>query len=953
MPPLVPNFAAELTLSLFMKKFFIVALTLCISTSAFSQTGFLRGKVYDQISGEALFGAAVIKKGTTTGAVADFDGNFSLTLEPGTHTIEVQFVSYQSKTIEGVEIVAGQTTTLDIPISEDVTELESVVVTAEVIRNNDVGLLSVQKKSINTMDGISSASFRRVGDSNLSSAMNRVTGVTIQGDKYVYVRGLGDRYTKTSLNGMIIPGLDPDRNDVQVDLFPTGVLENVIVYKTFTPNLVGDFAGGLVNIQTKAFPEEKTSSASLSFGYNPAMHFNSNAVSYKGSSTDALGWDNGARALPISANASIPTLPNSFVEETTKKFSPLLGTSRSTNFMNTNFSLSHGNQVQRSKVTWGYNAIFNYTNTNTFYEGFARKRFEKDRTSAEVSLERDFTAVGDLSTNNVLWSALGTLAAKVENHTIGTNMFHTQNGVSTALDREIDFTTLNNPTLVHNDILAYTQRQMTNNILYGKHQFGKLRVDWTNSLLVSGISDPDYRDTRINEDDGEFAFKNGGTINRFWRELKETNESFKADVVYELNDNNKLKAGGMVAFKWREFTVNSFNYAPISTFEVKQNDPNWLLTNPNLYSVENPGGLYIQNNSNAYNNYDGSQSTYAAYVMNEMNITSKLKSIYGVRVENVKMFYTGVRLNEDNSSQLENNTKTLDKTNLLPSLNFVYALQENMNLRASFNKTLARPSFKEKSSAFIEDPITRIQFSGNLDLKQAQILNYDLRWEYFFTPGEMVSASVFYKDFTDHIALVFFPNNPGQLKPRNVGEAQVYGAEFEVRKDLSFITPALQNFSIGSNVSIVASRVNRKTVTVSEQGQTEYDSEVSYKGGDASSVKLYREMTGQSPYVVNAYLLYQNDEIGFSTNLSYNVQGETITFIGISNIPDVYQKPFNSLNLNVTQQFGGSRQSALSLSAKNLLNAKDQQVYKFGDQEELFSLYMPQRLFSLKYTYTF
>ncbi|WP_339814910.1 TonB-dependent receptor [uncultured Imperialibacter sp.] len=936
-----------------MKKFFIVALAVCISSSAFSQTGFLRGKVYDQISGEALFGAAVIKKGTTTGAVADFDGNFSLTLEPGTHTIEVQFVSYQSKTIEGVEIVAGQTTTLDIPISEDVTELESVVVTAEVIRNNDVGLLSVQKKSINTMDGISSASFRRVGDSNLSSAMNRVTGVTIQGDKYVYVRGLGDRYTKTSLNGMIIPGLDPDRNDVQVDLFPTGVLENVIVYKTFTPNLVGDFAGGLVNIQTKAFPEEQTSSASLSFGYNPAMHFNSNAVSYKGSSTDALGWDNGARALPISASASIPTLPNSFVEETTKKFSPLLGTSRSTNFMNTNFSLSHGNQVQRNKVTWGYNAIFNYTNTNTFYEGFTRKRFEKDRTSAEVSLERDFTAVGDLSSNNVLWSALGTLAAKVDNHTIGTNIFRTQNGVSTALDREIDFTTLNNPTHIHNDILAYTQRQMTNNILYGKHQFGRLRVDWTNSLLFSGITDPDYRDTRINEDDDTYAFRNGGGIDRFWRELKETNESFKADLTYDLNDNNKLKAGAMVALKWREFKVNAYNYDPLEAFQIEQNDANWLLTDANLYSAENPRGLYVQNNSNAYNNYDGSQSTYAAYVMNEMNITSKLKSIYGVRVENVKMFYTGIRLNEDNSSQLEENTKTLDKTNLLPSLNFVYALQENMNLRASFNKTLARPSFKEKSSAFIEDPITRIQFSGNLDLKQAQILNYDLRWEYFFTPGEMVSASVFYKDFTDHIALVFFPNNPGQLKPRNVGEAQVYGAEFEVRKDLSFITPALQNFSIGSNVSIVASRVNRKTVTVSEQGQTEYDSEVSYKGGDASSVKLYREMTGQSPYVVNAYLLYQNDEIGFSTNLSYNVQGETITFIGISNIPDVYQKPFNSLNLNVTQQFGGSRQSALSFTAKNLLNAKDQQVYKFGNEEELFSLYMPQRLFSLKYTYTF
>lgn len=936
-----------------MKKIYLVLLAFCVSTLAYSQNGFLRGKIYDQESGESLFGASVIKQGTTNGAVADFDGNYSISLEPGVHTIEVRFVSYQSKVIEGVEVVAGQVTTLNIPLGEDVQQLESVVVTAEVIRNNDAALLAVQKKAVNTMDGISAASFKRVGDSNLSSAMNRVTGVTVQGDKYVYVRGLGDRYTKTSLNGVIIPGLDPDRNDVQIDLFPTGVLENVMVYKTFTPDLVGDFAGGLVNIQTKAFPEEKATSVSVSAGYNPAMHYRSNTPTYAGSATDIFGWDNGVRALPIPSNTPIPTLPNSFVEETTKKFSPVLGTGRSSNAMNSSFSLSHGNQIQLTKVTWGYNAILNYVNTNTFYEGFTRKQYEKDRTSDEVELERDFTGAGDLSSNSVLWSALGTLAAKIDNHTIGTNILHTQNGVSTALDRVMNFTTLNNPTTIHNDILSYTQRHMTNNTIYGKHQLGKWRVDWSNSIMDSGISDPDYRDTRINEDDGMLAFRNGGTINRFWRELSEINETFKSDVAYDLNDNNTIKAGGMVALKWREFSVNSFTYDPLESFQVEQNDPNWLLKDENLYSDENPRGLYIQNISNAYNNYDGRQSVYAGFIMNEMKVSSKLKAIYGLRVENVKMFYTGVRLMEDNSTEVENNSKTLDETNLLPSLNFVYALRDDMNLRASFNKTVARPSFKEKSSAFIEDPITRVVFSGNLDLKQAEILNYDLRWEYFSSPGEMFSASLFYKDFSNHIALVFFPNNPGQLKPRNVGEARVYGAELEFRKSLSFVAPALEDFSMGANLSFVASEVNRNTVVVSESGETEYESEVAYKGGDENSVATYRQMTGQSPYVVNSYLMYQNDENGFSANLSYNVQGETITFIGISNIPDVYQKPFNSLNLNISQQFGAKRQSAVSLSAKNLLNAEDQQVYKFGDEEELFSLYKPQRLFTLKYSYTF
>ncbi|MEP2023927.1 MAG: TonB-dependent receptor [Reichenbachiella sp.] len=931
--------------------FTLVLFVAAISTSM-AQQGFLRGKVIDGSNGEGLFGATITKQGTTQGSVADFDGNFSLELAAGTHNIVIQFVSYQPQTIEGVVIAEGEVTNINVTLSEDVQQLEAVVVTAEQIRDNEVALMAVQRKSANTIDGISSAAFKKVGDSNLSSAMKRVTGVTVQGGKYVYVRGLGDRYTKTSMNGMIVPGLDPDRNDVQIDIFPTAILENVMVYKTFSPNLSGDFAGGLVDIQTKAFPEEKSTSISLSIGYNPDMHFKSNNVSYDGSGTDVLGWDNGQRDLPIAAGTNIPTLPNDFVAETTRKFDPTMGVDRSTNFMNTGISVLHRNQIQGNKVTWGYNAILNYKNTNTFYEGFIRKRYEKDRTSSEVSLLRDFSGVGDLSSNNVLWSGLATLAAKTDNHTIGTTLLHSQNGVSTALKRELNFSTLNNPTNINNDILAYTQRSMTNNIIYGKHNFDKLRIEWTNSLLFSKISDPDYRDTRINEDDGEFGFKNGGDINRFWRELDEINESFKADFTYNLNDKNKLKAGGLMSFRNREFNVYQYAYEPIEVFTVEYNDANWLLQEENLYSSTNTDGLYIQDNSNAYNNYEGRQSIFAGYLMNEMQVTPKLKSIYGVRVENVQMYYSGVRLNEDNTQSVLDDENTMDKTNILPSVSLVYALRDDMNLRGSFNKTVARPSFKEKSSAFIEDPITRIRFSGNLDIKQAEILNYDLRWEYFFTASEMFSVSFFYKDFTNHIALVFFPNSPGQLKPRNVGEASVYGSEVEVRKNLGGLSPVLENFSVGGNFSYVISKVNRKTVAVNEEGQSEYDSEVAYEGS-SEGVEQYRDMTGQSPYVVNGYLNYENNFLGITGNLSYNVQGETITFIGTSNVADVYTKSFNSLNFKVSKTFGEAANSQLSFSAKNLLNDKQRQVYKLGNEEELFSLYEPGRLFQLKYTYTF
>ena len=928
--------------------FVLIVCAINISTAQ----GFLRGQIIDGANGEGLFGATITKQGTTQGTVADFDGNFSLSLEAGTHNIVVQFVSYQPQTIEGVVIKDGEVTNINVTLSEDIQQLEAVVVTAEQIRDNEVALMSIQKKSANTIDGISSAAFKKVGDSNLSSAMKRVTGVTVQGGKYVYVRGLGDRYTKTSMNGMIVPGLDPDRNDVQIDIFPTAILENVMVYKTFSPNLSGDFAGGLVDIQTKAFPEEKTTSVSLSLGYNPDMHFKSNSVNYKGSGTDFLGWDNGKRDIPVAVGTEIPTDPNDALGQTTRNFNSTLGVDRATNFMNTGLSVLHRNQIQKENVTWGYNAIFNYKNSNTFYEGFERKRYEKDRTTSEVSLIRDFTGVGDLSTNNVLWSALGTLAAKTNNHTIGTSLLHTQNGVSTALTREMNFTALNNPTNIHNDILAYTQRSMTNNITYGKHSFDKLRIEWSNSLLFSKISDPDYRDTRINEDDGSFGFKNGGAINRFWRELDEVSESFKIDFTYNLNDQNKLKSGGLMTFRNRDFNIYQYAYEPLEVFDVQYNDPNWILSDENIYSSSNTDGLYIQDNSNDYNNYEGRQSIFAGYIMNEMQVTPKLKSIYGVRVENVQMNYSGVRLNEDNSSEVLDNVKTMNETNLLPSVSLVYALRDDMNLRGSFNKTLARPSFKEKSSAFIEDPITRTRFSGNLDIKQAEILNYDLRWEYFFTASEMFSVSFFYKDFTDHIALVFFPNSPGQLKPRNVGEASVYGTEFEVRKNLGMISPTLENLSVGGNLSIVVSKVNRQTVIVSEEGESEYDSEVGYKG-TSEGVSEYREMSGQSPYVVNGYLNYENNVLGLTGNLSYNVQGETISFIGTSNVPDVYTKPFHSLNLKVSKSFGEEAKSQVSFSAKNLLNQKQQQVYKFGNEEELFSLYKPGRLFQIKYTYTF
>lgn len=933
-----------------MKKNITLIAAILLASSLYSQNGFLRGQVIDGSTGEPLFGATVVKVGTTNGAVADFDGNYSLSLPAGNHTIAFQSVGFVTITKENVVVTEGETTSLEVVLGEDVQQLATVTVTAEVVRDNDIGMLLVQKKSINTVDGISSGTFKKVGDSNLSAAMGRVTGVSVQSGKYVYVRGLGDRYTKTAINGMIIPGLDPDRNDVQIDIFPTGILENVVVYKTFSPNLTGDFTGGLVDIQTKSFPDQKSTSVSLSLGFNPNMHFNSNYLKYDGSSTDFLGFDNGARDLPVNPDVDIESN-----NENTKLFNSTLGGERATSAMNTGFSFSHRNQVQKNNITWGYNALFTYSNRVNHFEGFERRRYERDITGEEVELLRDYTAAGDLSSNEVLWSGLVSLVAKTKNHTIGTNFLKIENGVSSALKRTRNNSSLNNPTFLYNDILTYTDRSMFNNITHGKHQFGKLRFSWANSLIFSNQHEPDYRETAINLDDGELGFRNGGLINRFWRNLEEVNESARFDFDYELNEKNKVKAGATFSIRNRDFNVYQYTYQNRNSSNVDSTNPNDLLQDDNIISDTRPNGLAIERFAapEAFS-YNGGQTGFAAYLMHETHLTEKFKSIYGLRLEKTKMIYSGlVERNDDSGvSDFLTDQEVLDETNLLPSLSFIYSLNEDMNLRASYNKTLARPSFKEKSEILLQDPISQIIFSGNIDLRQSEINNYDLRWEYFFRPGELFSTSLFYKDFTDHIALVAFDNVPNQIAPRNVGDAKAFGAEFELRKRLSFLGSSFENIMFGSNLSFIYSKVDRQTVPVNKVGLSEYQSEVDYRNTD-QGVERYRNMSLQAPYSVNAFLNYESNENGITANLSYNVQGETLTYVSASNVPEVYTRPFHSFNMQISKNFGEEQNSSVSLSAKNLFNDDNELFYKLDEEERPFSFQSPGRLFTLKYTYNF
>lgn len=914
--------------------------------------GFIRGKITDRQTGEGLYGATVMKQGTGIGVVADFDGNFSLSLEPGMHTIVLTFISFQTQTVENVAVKAGEVTTLNFVMTPIASELEAVVVTGEALRDTETGITTFQRKSANVIDGVSNQTFKKTGDRDLASAMGRVTGVSVQSGKFVYVRGLGDRYTRTTLNSMTIPGLDPDRNDVQIDIFPTSVLENVIVYKTFSPNLPGDFSGGIVDVETKNFPEQKTTAVSFGLRFNPDMNLNDNFLVYEGGKTDWLGFDDGTRALPFPSSTVVPDVSSrdaSAVESLTRALNPQLATQRKRSFLNSSLSFSHGNQINKRNYTIGYTAIFNYQSRFEYYDDAEFGNYTREDNKSDKNFFAEEIRKGELSRRSVLWSGLVSAALKFDKHSFSATFFRTQNGVSETSDRISRNFDQTQATLYEN-ILTYSQRSVTNGLITGTHQFGKMRLDWKNAYTIARTYDPDFRETAIDISNPEMPTLNTGAgagIRRFWRDLNEFNENFKADFTLPYGTTHKLQFGAAVLYKDRKFDV--FNYR-INTTERSgvPLDADYFLKPENIWTGAEKRGTYLEGNPEATNNYEAVSGVYAAYIMTEMAL-GKLKAVYGARLEKAAMYYTGV----DSRGNVFDNVQTLNQTNILPSVNLVYGLSATLNARGSFGQTLARPSFKEKSAAQIYDPITKRFFNGNLELRQTIINNYDLRIENFFENGDMISLSAFYKQFDGHIELVTYDVAPDNVKPRNAGGSLVYGVEFEARKNLAFVSPMFSNFTLGTNITLANSQVELQSVIVNESGLTELESRQN-NAREGEVVEAVRPMAGQSPYLVNAYLNY-SDASGFlNANLSYNVQGESLFIIGVGAVPDIYTQPFNSLNVNVYRDFGAAKNHRFTIGVNNLLMAEKKDLYQgYGGVEAVYSVFKPGRTFAITYGYNF
>lgn len=951
-----------------MKKYFsFFAFWVVISAAVFGQNGTISGTVTDTDTKEALVGATVrLFKDSTmvAGSYTDDEGFYELNIAPGTYRLMFSYISYDNKEVADLKLEAGQTIVQDMMMgfdTEDEGEKNTVTIVEKVVKNTEGNLITLQRRSTSVVDVISFDQVQRAGDADAGAAMKRVTGVTVEGGKYVYVRGLGDRYSKTLLNGSEIPSLDPNRNSVQMDMFPSNLIDNIVVFKTFSPELPGSFTGGLLKISTKDFPQSFTLSYNSTIGVNTSASFRKDFITAQRGKTDWLGMDDGTRALPapISNNGFIvpdlsfadPVKANA-IDQVSKAFSTPIYPENSNSSFNHSHSFTVGDQKSLFGRPFGYVAGLSYNKTDNFYQDAIEGRWQlTSNINQSNGLNKQLYLTGDQASREVLWGALVNFSYLASlNHQFSFNYMHNQSGISSARSLAGDIPRDDPRIVFETRVMSYTERALDMFQLKGDHTFGKLKADWIAAYSHSSQDEPDLRyfSNDYTKEDSIYDIQRAlySAPSRYFRKMKENNLDGKLNFSLPFKQwagkPSKLQFGGAYTYKDRNFFERRFDFANASPQTIHYNgNPAEYFSDANMGVIGTDAnglyqyGIYVSDASELRNSYTGTQNIAASYAMVELPVLRNLRLITGARLET-----TDILLTSKDPSQKPGQ---LDNLDVLPSVNFIYDLRPGkltnlMNLRASYARTLARPVFRELAPFASFDFVGDLVLVGNPELQRTQIDNFDLRWELFPTTRELVTVSAFYKDFTNPIELIINPiaaNIEGNY--RNVPNAQLFGLEFEFRKSLGFISESFKNFRASGNLTLIKSQLD---INEGELAQ------IRSLNPEAPAT---RQMFGQSPYTINGELAYVNDSIGLNTGINFNMFGPRIAAVSRGGTPNVYEQPRPTLDFSIGKAFGNW---SLRLRARNLLDPKYEKVQTLKDVDYIFSSYRIGRTFSLGLTYT-
>ena len=741
-----------------MKLFFTLVLFV-FSHSIFSQTSLLKGTIIDDKTGKTIPGVDVNVSNTKFSTSSDFDGNFIISDLPiGTYEVQFSTSSYKTKIISEVVVTANEGASLTVSLVESQNELKEVVITKTKAKVESVkSLLIQQKNSVSVSDGISAESIKRTPDKSTSDVLKRISGASIQDNKFVIVRGLNDRYNTAYLNGAPLPSSEPDRKAFSFDMFPSNMLDNLVITKTATPDLPGEFAGGVIQINTKSVPDKKFQSLSIGGSYN-TITTGKKQVTYNGGSTDFIGIDDGTRAL----SSSIPSVADFLIlkypekveiakNSTTdwslinKKFSP-----------NINFQYTIGNQFSIKDKKIGVLAAVTYSKSNNYNE-----REITDFGFSGINKIKTTDLKDDIYSTQILASGLANFSLKLnKNNLVNFKNIYSINSDDRVIER--NGIPANGETadyfITYGNARWFTSNKIYSGQINGDHYLpnSRIRLAWVGSLSDVDRSIPNLRrniyNKRVNEPGPFQAYipesgagpEDGGSI--FYSENKENIKSFKTDISKKFVSNEDLsteiKIGAAYQERKRDFFSRQFGYItggnPSKTF-----DTSLLLLddseifNPNNFGILPSGkvGFSLYESTKYTDSYDASSALRAAYGMMD-NIIHKSRLIWGLRVESYNQILNALK---DRYTSLNLNN---EQTDFLPSINYIYGINRKQNLRISFSKTLNRPEFRELAPFAFYDFTTKFVTTGNENLKISKINNFDIRYEIYPANGQLFTFSI-------------------------------------------------------------------------------------------------------------------------------------------------------------------------------------------------------------------
>ncbi|HEX6749490.1 MAG TPA: TonB-dependent receptor [Longimicrobium sp.] len=886
----------------------LAALLLALTplAAAAQGTGQVAGRVLDAQTGRALPAARVAVQGTQAAASTGVDGRYLLRGVPaGEQALVVTLLGYAPKTVTGVRVAAGGAAGVDVTLSAQGIRLGGITATATRERGSVNRALDEQRTATGVVNSVTAEQIARSPDGDAAQAVQRVSGVTVQDGRYVFVRGLGERYTTTSLNGARIPSPEPERKVVPLDLFPSGLLSAITTSKTFTPDQPGDFSGAQVNIRTREAPQRPFATLSLSTGFSSAV--TGKRLPFAPTvGQEWLGYAGADRRLPAILQYTdlggrlTADDKNRLISSMRNAWSPTNEAGKP----NGSASLSFGGSTDVFGRELGLVASGTYSHVYEAHLGEVRATAQPDADGNAVEASR-FT--GRSAQTSVLWGGIANLTYRLGNG----SRIDLSNSYNRSADNEgrSEVGSTENlariPLLI--DRLRFVERAVRSNQLRGEHLlFGRGTFSWSVSNSAVDRVEPDRSEIVYSAEDdpatGEqlapawYGGSNEAAVRTFG-ELHEKAWEWSGDWQWMLGRGarpHRIKLGGLYRATDRDADNRSFSISAPGTLgrEAREGTPEEIFDG----HLTAPGQSILNITSlSAGGSYDARDRLSAGYGMLELFLTPSVRLVGGARVERSEVTVNATPTFGD---PVRSEPRYTD---VLPSVALNWALTDEANLRLSYSRTLSRPEYREIAPILYRNVLGDEEVRGNEELRRTLIDNFDLRWELYPGSGEVLSVALFAKRFTDPIERVYLATSGTPIVTFvNARGARNYGVEMEARRELGFVAPWLERMTFFTNATVMKSRIDI--------------------GTDISSqTNSRRPMVGQSPYVVNAGLTWTGGDRGTSATLLYNVAGRRIVSAAERPLPDSYEQPRSVLDFSLRLPL--RRAMDLKVDAENLLDS--------------------------------